>query len=100
MMKIAMLAAASLTSLAAGATPSWGPLEQITSLESSPSGVFVASPSYSACGSTQTIVTLTDAQAIRQLYATALAAYTAGRPVRLLTDGCTGQYYRLFGISF
>jgi hypothetical protein len=99
MQKTAAFVAALFISLPASAAPSWGPLEQISSIESSPSGIFIASPTYSACGSTQTIVTLADSQAVKQLYATALTAYVAGRPVRLLTDGCIGPYYRLLGIS-
>lgn len=95
-----LVGALSLVCFGAAADPTWGPLERITSVETSPSGTFVASPSYSACGSTQTKVALTDVQTIKQLYATALSAYLTGKPVRLLTDGCEGPYYRLFGIAF
>lgn len=81
------------------AAPAWGPLEAITSIENSPSGLFIASPSYGGCGSIQTKVVLTDVHAVKQLYAAALTAYSTGRPVRLLTDGCEGPYHRLLGIT-
>ena len=89
-----------VASASVAAAPTWGPLEQITSIENGPSGTFVASPSYTSCGSTQTMLSVTDPQAAKQLYATALLAYSIGKPVRLLTDGCTGPYPRLLGITF
>jgi hypothetical protein len=96
---ISIIVSTLLASASASAAPSWGPLEQISSIESSTSGLFVASPSYSTCGSTFTKVVLTDPQAIKLLYAAALAAYLSGKPVRLFTDGCEGAHYRLLGIT-
>lgn len=100
MKNLALLSTLLSATFHAAAAPAWGPLELISSIESSPSGLFIASPSYGACGSVQTKVVLTDSQAIKHLYATALTAYSTGRPVRLLTDGCDGPYHRLLGITF
>ena len=88
-------------SSSAFAAPGWGPQENITSIEVGAGAVYLASPSYTTCGSAtgQTILSFNTTNA-KEIYAAALAAYTSGKPVKLFTDGCTGPYYNVIRITY
>lgn len=79
----------------------WGPSERITSIEVGANFVYIASPSYTACGSAtgQTLLTM-DVASAKEIYAAALEAYTNNKPVKLYTDGCVSGYSKVLRIMF
>lgn len=78
---------------------SWGPSENILSIEVGMTAVYFSSPSYTACGSSQVQLSWSTPGA-KEMYATVLAAYLSGKPVKLYTDGCNGPYYVVKAVLF
>ena len=83
------------------ASPIWGPKEYITSIEVGSGAAYFASPSYTSCGSESGFTRLDfGATNAREIYAAILAAYSSGKPVKLLTNGCTGPYYIVNAVQY